>query len=69
MSNPYGDPRAVRLASDSFASGGLGLESFARPAKLFTASDSLAVKTAGTLTAAAHRELVARVVEVISGLR
>ena len=69
-SNPYGDPAAVPLASTSFASGGLGRDSFARPGKLFTASQSLFVKTAGQLTQAAHRELVDRVVAVLrSGVR
>ena len=69
-SNPYGDRAAVPLASTSFASGGLGRESFARPGKLFTASQSLFIKTAGQLTDASHRELVERVVEVLrSGVR
>ena len=69
-SNPYGDRGAVSLAPTSYASGGLGRESFARPSKLFTASQSLFVKTAGQLTAPAHRELVERVVAVLqSGVR
>ena len=69
-SNPYGDPAAVPLPSASFASGGLGRESFARPGKLFTASQSLFVKTVGQLTDASHRELVEHVVAVLrSGVR
>jgi len=69
-SNPYGDPAAAPLGTTSFASGGLGRESFARPSKLFTASRSLFVKTAGELTGACHRDLVARVVAVLrSGVR
>ena len=69
-SNPYGDRAAVPLAATSFASGDLGRESFARPSKLFTASQALVVRTAGTLTAAAHRELVACVDAVLeSGVR
>ena len=69
-SNPYGDPAAVPVMPGSFAAGGLGRESFARPGKLFTASESLFVKTAGQLTAAAHRELVRHVVAVLqSGVR
>lgn len=68
--NPYGDPSAVPLSRASFAVGELGRESVARPAKLFTASQSLFVKTVGNLTADAHRDLVARVVEVLrSGVR
>jgi mRNA interferase MazF len=69
-SNPYGDPAAVPLPSASFTSGGLGRESFARPGKLFTASQSLFVKTAGQLTDPSHRELVEHVVAVLrSGVR
>jgi mRNA interferase MazF len=69
-SNPYGDRGAVALATTSFASGGLGRESFARPSKLFTASQSLFVRTAGLLTSTSHRELVARVVAVLqAGVR
>jgi mRNA interferase MazF len=69
-SNPYGDPNAVPITATSFASGGLGRESFARPGKLFTASVTLFVRTVGQLTSAAHRELVGRVVSVLqSGVR
>jgi mRNA interferase MazF len=69
-SNPYGDRAAVAVTPASFAAGGLGRESFARPGKLFTASESLFVKAAGELTAAADRELVRRVVAVLqSGVR
>jgi mRNA interferase MazF len=69
-SNPYGDPQAVSLVTASFAAGGLGRDSVARPGKLFTASQSLFVKAPGRLTAEAHRDLVGRVVAVLqSGLR
>ncbi len=69
-SNPYGDPAAVPLGSASFAAGGLGRDSVARPGKLFTASQSLFVKAVGDLTAVAHRELVSSVVSVLqSGVR
>jgi hypothetical protein len=69
-SNPYGDPAAVPLTSASFASGGLGRDSVARPGKLFTASQALFVRVAGQLTPIAHRELVDRVVAVLrSGVR
>ena len=69
-SNPYGDPAAVTLDATSFESGGLGRQSFARPSKLFTASQTLAVRAAGMLTAEAHAGLIARVVGVLqSGVR
>lgn len=65
-SNPYGDSAAVGLTS--FASGGLGRESFARPA-----SSSLRARPssyAGTLTSEVHRDLVERVVSVLrSGVK
>jgi mRNA interferase MazF len=69
-SNPYGDAGAVPVSPASFASGGLGRESFARPGKLFTASESLFVRTVGELTSGSHHELVRRVVSVLqSGVR
>ena len=57
-SNPYGDPTALPLEAASFAEGGLLRQSFARPGKLFTASESIVVRRAGVLTAAAHRGIV-----------
>ena len=69
-SNPYGDSAAVPLSGASFASGGLGRESIARRGKLFTANQPRFVEPVGNLTAAAHRELVSRVVGVLpSGVR
>ncbi len=69
-SNPYGDSLAVPLPQGSFASGGLGRESVARPGKLFTANQSLFVRAVGSLTPAAHRDLVSKVVNVLqSGAR
>ena len=69
-SNPYGDRQAVPLDPGSFESGGLGRDSYARPAKLFTASQSLSIRVAGSLSSSAHKELVDRVVGVLqSGVR
>jgi mRNA interferase MazF len=69
-SNPYGDAAALALTSGSFASGGLPRDSFARPGKLFTGSESIVVREAGVLSPAAHRSLVDRVVTVIrSGVK
>ena len=64
-SNPYGDPGALPLTARSFTSGGLPRDSFARPGKLFTASESIAVRVAGSLTPAAHRSVVEAVVNLI----
>jgi mRNA interferase MazF len=69
-SDPYGDPAAIALTSDCFASGGLGRESFARPGKLFTASESIVVRSVATLNPQAHRRVVEKVVAVLrAGLR
>ena len=63
-SNPYGDPRAVELASGDFASGSLDRISYARPGKLFTASDSLVVRQVGNLNSAALDRIRMRVTEM-----
>jgi hypothetical protein len=68
-SNLYGDAAAVPLSTGSFASGGLSRESFARPGKLFTASESIVVRRAGVLTPAAHHAVVEGAVSLLrSGL-
>jgi mRNA interferase MazF len=64
-SNPYGDRAAIPLTAGSFASGGLGRDSFARPGKLFTASGSIIVRQSGALSAAVHRDLVQAVVDLL----
>ena len=63
-SNPYGDPAVVTLTTGSFAEGGLPRESFVRPAKLFTASESIVVRPVGRLTARAHRMVVEAIVNM-----
>jgi len=69
-SNPYGDPGALPLAASSFATGGLSRDSFARPGKLFTASEAIVVRVAGSLTPAAHRSIVEGVISLIrSGVK
>jgi len=50
-SNPYSDPNSIPLDSMDFFHGGLQIRSYARPAKLFTASESLIISEAGQLTA------------------
>ena len=64
-SNAYGDPRAVELAATDFANGGLRLTSYARPAKLFTAHESLFTSEAGRLHPAARQRIVSAVVAVL----
>src|SRR5947209_4403108 len=48
-SKPYGDGRAIQITDADFASGGLHLVSYARPAKLFTAHRILFVAEPGRL--------------------
>jgi mRNA interferase MazF len=48
-SKPYGDTRALELRDADFVVGGLRVSSFARPAKLFTAHQSLFVAEVGKL--------------------
>ena len=63
-SNPYGDPLAMPLSDQDFQVGTLNAPSFARPAKLFTASADLMVGQVGRLGAAAFRRVLDRVVSV-----
>ena len=64
-SNAYSDPRAVRLTDADFKRGSLRLVSYARPAKLFTAHESLFVFEAGILRADALKRIVDEVVSII----
>ena len=64
-SNPYGDARAIQLVDDSFESGSLRVVSYARPGKLFTASESLVVAQVAVLKAATFERIVDAVVELL----
>lgn len=66
-SNPFGDPNAVALKAPGFAEGGLPRESFVRPGKLFTASESIIARAVGRLTPAAHRLVIESVVKLLQG--
>ena len=63
-SKSYGDRRAVELTSADFAAGGLRLVSYARPAKLFTAHESLRVAEVCKLSDASLRKVLGAVVAV-----
>lgn len=63
-SNAYGDDRAIAIATDDFADGGLRVASFARPGKLFTAHETLIRMKAGQLTPGAFEHIRAGVVAV-----
>jgi mRNA interferase MazF len=66
-SNPWGDPLAVVISSDSFIKGGLPLTSYARPAKLFTANCSLFVKETGRIKETALGTVVAMTIKILCG--
>ncbi len=64
-SNPYSDPRAMKLANENFSSGSLRVVSYARPGKLFTANNSLVVAQIGTLTGETLKQIVEGVCELL----
>ena len=55
---------AVELTDADFEYGGLRLTSYARPAKLFTAHESLFVSEAGVLRAGSLKKITDQVVAV-----
>ncbi len=64
-SKSYADARAVELAADDFKRDGLRITSYARPAKLFTAHESLFVAEAGVLRAESLKRITDEVVSLI----
>ncbi|HEV7402080.1 MAG TPA: type II toxin-antitoxin system PemK/MazF family toxin [Chthoniobacteraceae bacterium] len=56
-SQAYGDARAVQLTNNDFATGNLKVISYARPAKLFTAHESLFVREVGQLDPTAFQKV------------
>lgn len=64
-SRPYEDARAVKLENISFAVGSLLIVSYARPGKLFTASQSLIVAQVGTLKSEPFRQVIESIVNVL----
>ena len=64
-SKPYADARAVELTDNDFERGSLRVVSYARPAKLFTAHESLFVSEAGVLGVGSLKRITDEVVSVI----
>ena len=64
-SNVYSDPRVIKLTDDNFSSGSLRMVSFARPAKLFTANNSLIAAQVGRLTDETLKQVVEAVCELL----
>jgi mRNA interferase MazF len=63
-SNPYGDERALEIAENDFETGSLRVTSYARPGKLFTASETLVAGTVGTLNSAMSKRLIESVIAI-----
>ena len=63
-SNPYGDARAVKIDDADFLSGGLRRISYARPAKLFTAHESIFSMVVGLLQPTTFQRLRTAVLDV-----
>ena len=66
-SNPYGDPLSVAITKDSFTTGGLPRDSFARPGKLFTANEGIIVRSVGQLSTQAHGVVIEAMVMLLRG--
>jgi mRNA interferase MazF len=64
-SNPYGDSQAISLPESVFASGSLRIASYARPGKLFTASQALMVSNVGVLQGDTLKKIVDTVVDIL----
>lgn len=66
-SNPYSDSRAIPLTDASFASGGLQRISYARPAKLFTASGTIILREVERLVPEVHSSIIKAIVDLLQG--
>jgi mRNA interferase MazF len=66
-SNPYSDVNAIKLDDTDFIHGSLQVISFVRPTKLFTANDSLIIKTVGILAPKKFSKVIDSVVRTIKG--
>lgn len=65
-SRPYADPRAFMLMDRNFLSGSLRRISYVRPAKLFTAHNSLIKAEIGRLKPDVLRSVIHRVVNILT---
>lgn len=63
-SNPYGDEKALEITDQDFSSGSLRLTSYARPGKLFTASESLIAGKIGVLNTKTSNQLIGAVIKI-----
>jgi len=66
-SAPFSDPRALKIAGVDFEDGGLRMESYVRPGKLFTANESLFRGVAGKLRTNSLSNIREAVVAIVRG--
>ena len=66
-SKPYGDLLAIPIGDQEFSEGSLKINSFVRPGKLFTASDTLMLAQVGILNEAALQRILAGVIAILQG--
>jgi mRNA interferase MazF len=64
-SNAYSDPRAIQLRDMDFQSGSLRVTSYARPAKLFTAHDSLISSAIGVLRDESLKRITDAIIQLL----
>ena len=64
-SNPHSDLNAVRITPNDLSAGSLASLSFARPMKLFTASDALMTKRIAVLTDETFREILKAIIKAL----
>ena len=64
-SKSYADAHALELANTDFQQGSLRQLSYARPAKLFTAHESLFISEVGRLTAGSLKRITDEVISII----
>ena len=64
-SNPYGDPSAIAITDADLDVGALRVDSFARPGKLFTASNSLIVAHVGQLKPDVLNQILDKLTEIL----
>jgi mRNA interferase MazF len=60
------DPLALPLGTDDFISGGLPVDSFIRPNKIFTADKNIILSVAGHLSENKIRDTINAIVSIIS---
>lgn len=64
-SRAYGDDRAYRLDPADFSSGGLRIESYARPLKLFTGNKRIISAVVGNLQRNSYSTIITVILEVL----